>query len=234
MFGTNKIPFKIATERFFLETEIRKKGISYLRTLDGTKTEKLIFGVQKSVLIIPVEPVNTPKEIARHLMIHFDVPLLLEPKGQADVFLTFPLEIGLFVEKKDTQLIDIFGLVQPRFTLYGDPHSGVLCRYWKSQVLDQSGLYRPFEEGILRLRVKNLSGDWAGMSRVIVDAVSMKIYYKGDLVGLEVNANILNSSTAEVWCPDSPLKEGMHKSNELFEAKKLTLAEHKFIMREGL
>jgi hypothetical protein len=234
MYGKHRIPCRIENEQLSITVEKRGGGISYERALSDTRERKLIFGAIKNIRIAPVEPLNTPKEIARHLLIHCDIPIMVEPKGQVDVYLTFPVEVGVFVDSKGSGPIDVFSMPAPRFALYGDPNSGLICRYWKSPVLKEIGEHRPFHEGVMRLRIVNSAGDWSQMKRVILDAVSMKIYYSKDLVGLKGQVNLMTPTTAETWCKDAPLVEGMQKSDELFTGKKLALGEHKFVMREGL
>ena len=234
MFGKHKIPRTIKEGRLLLELQSQNGGIRYRRTIEDAAEEKLILGSPENFRISPVEPCNTPKAIACHLMIRSEVPILVEPKGQANVYLTFPLEIGVFLDKGESEMIDVFSLVPQRFSLYGEPRTGVLCRYWQSPVLTKPGNLRPFYEGLLQLNIKNSSSTWVRMSRVIIEAVSMKIYYDSEMAGLKGQVNLLSRTTAEIWCRNSPIKEGMEKADELFEGKKLALGEHKFIMSEGL
>ena len=234
MFGKHTISETIKEDRLLIELQSHKNGIRYRRTIENAVEEKMVLGSPKNFRISPVEPFNTPKAIVRHLMIRGQEPVLVEPKGQADIYLTFPLEIGVFLDRGEPEMIDVFSLVPQRFSLYGDPRTGILCRYWQSPVLNEPGKPRPFYEGLLQLRIKNSSGGWVRMSRVIIDAVSMKIYYNDEMVGLKGQVNLLSRTTAEMWCRDSPLKEGMKKADELFEGKKLALGEHKFVMSEGL
>ena len=78
--------------------------------LEQIQIEKLILGDGKHLIINPVEPLNTPKEITPNLLIEFEKTLLLAGGAKKKIFLTFPIEIGVFIsdkENKNLQLLDV-------------------------------------------------------------------------------------------------------------------------------
>ena len=101
MFGATKLPATIEHDNLLIKIECDTTSISYHRHLYGETTEKIISIKQKNSLIInPIKPTNTPEPISSHLMIEFDTPVVIEPQSNCSVFLTFPLEIGVFLENK--------------------------------------------------------------------------------------------------------------------------------------
>src|ERR1035437_5806461 len=71
----------------------------YKRTLGTDLVEKLILEEGKFI-INPVKPLNTPKEITQNLLIEFEKMLFLSAGTRKTIFLTFPIEIGIFISDK--------------------------------------------------------------------------------------------------------------------------------------
>ncbi|MGE4494821.1 MAG: DUF432 domain-containing protein, partial [Methanosarcina sp.] len=116
--------------------------------------EKLVLGDRKRIIINPVEPLNTPKEITPNLLIEFEKTVLLAGGEKRQIFLTFPVEIGVFISDigdKNPQLIDVLSLSRQKFTLYGEVSNGVVCKHWKSRLYSVSPDLNPLQEGVMEL-----------------------------------------------------------------------------------
>ncbi|HWR24731.1 MAG TPA: DUF432 domain-containing protein, partial [Methanosarcina sp.] len=158
-----------------------------------------ILGDEKHIIINPVEPVNTPKEITPNLLIEFEKTILLGGGEKKQIFLTFPVEIGIFISdkgNKSLQLLDVLTLVRQKFTLYGEVSNGVVCKHWKSRIYSAPPSLNSFQEGIMELNLRNDSSDWASISKAVFSAYGMKLYYDGD-VFMKARMDILNKHTAE-------------------------------------
>jgi hypothetical protein len=199
MYGHYNPPFSVEQEGIAISVEKTGKQMMYRRTLGTDKVEKIILGDEKHLIINPVEPLNTPKEITPNLLIEFEKTLLLAGGAKRKIFLTFPIEIGVFIadrEEKNLQLLDVLSLVRQKFTLYGEVSNGVICKHWKSQIHSISPSPNPLQEGIIELTLRNVSSDWASISKVVFSAYGMKLYYAGD-VFTRARMDILNRNTAE-------------------------------------
>ena len=178
--------------------ELEKRWI-YKRTLGTDKVEKLILGDGKHIIINPVEPLNTPKEITPNLLIEFEKTLLLAGGARKKIFLTFPIEIGVFISdkgNKNLQLLDVLTLARQKFTLYGPVSNGIICKHWKSEIYSVSPSPNPLQEGIMELTLRNTTSEWASISKAVFSAYGMKLYYDGD-VFMKARMDILNKNTAE-------------------------------------
>ena len=94
----------------------------YKRTFGENKVEKQIIGDGKYIIINPVEPLNTPKELTSNMLIEFEKSLLLAGGTIKTIFLTFPIEISVFISEKENNnllLLDVFTQARQKFTLYG-------------------------------------------------------------------------------------------------------------------
>jgi len=199
MYGYYDLPFSVEKEGISISVENAEGRWVYKRTLGTEEVEKVIFGDGKHVIINPVEPINTPKEITPNLLIEFEKTLLLAGGEKKQIFLTFPVEIGIFIAdrgNKSLQLLDVLTLVRQKFTLYGEVSNGVLCKHWKSQVYSNPPSLNPLQEGIMELTLRNASSDWASISKAVFSAYGMKLYYNGD-VFMKARMDIINRTTAE-------------------------------------
>lgn len=199
MYGYYDPPFSVEQEGISISVERTGDKWTYRRTSGKDEVEKLILGDRKRIIINPVEPLNTPKEITPNLLIEFEKTLLLAGGEKKQIFLTFPVEIGVFISDvgdKNPQLIDVLSLVKQKFTLYGEVSNGVVCKHWKSGIYSFSPSLNPLQEGIMELTLRNTSSDWASISKAVFSAYGMKLYYDGD-VFMKARMDILNRNTAE-------------------------------------
>ncbi|KUG21048.1 MAG: DUF432 domain-containing protein [Methanomicrobiaceae archaeon] len=233
MFGTYDYTFQFENEVILAKIEKKNGFFQYTRICNGSKEEKILASDSGRIIVNPVEPINLPEEVGRHLMIEFD-PIVVEPHTSKKIYLTFPIEIGVFVEaKREIEVLDIFSAVDQKYTLYGSPDGGVIARWHPSGVFAEIPKTYPLKEGVLELGIRNTCRDWVEVSRVVFESVDMKIYY-GNIVGMVAVMKILNKHTAEMDFLDQPLMDGMKKSIELYTARKIPAIQKGYLMEWGL
>ncbi|MBN2829982.1 MAG: DUF432 domain-containing protein [Candidatus Cloacimonetes bacterium] len=197
--------------------------------------EKLLLSDHSEITINPVEPIFTPKEITSYLLIEFDRSFAIKPGISKKIYLTFPVEIGIFISKRrDFELLDVFSFARKKFSLYGEPNNGIVCKYWKSNLHLSKPDVNPLTEGVLELNVRNDSSSWINVSKALFKALGMKLYYNGSLVSMRATMKLTDEEIAETDFHDSPLEKGMHKSIELVTSKRLSVQSSKTIMMEGI
>lgn len=248
MYGYYNPPFSMEQEGISISVESNGEHWMYRRTLGTDKVEKIILGDGKHLIINPVEPLNTPKEITPNLLIEFEKTLLLVGGAKRRIFLTFPIEIGVFISdkgEKNIQLLDVMSLARQKFTLYGEVSNGVLCKHWKSKIYSISPSPDPLQEGIMELTLRNTSSDWASISKAVFSAYNMKLYYGGDGdVFMRARMDILNRNTAETGfelqhlsgeLKSSPLRDFKARKEAfgVYSLQKLGFVPPKFYMEWG-
>ena len=237
MFGLVDLPFIIENETLNLQIKFDDGKIIYYRKLHDDVVEKRICPKDKwSLLINPVEPTNIPKNIAQYLLIEFDKPIVVAPKSDCTIFLTFPVETGIFIAShKISQLIDIFSLVPQKYTLYGEPNGGIICKYWKSEVyLTELPEVSLLEKGIVMLKITNDTINWTEISKTVFYSYNMIIYFNNEKVVMKAKMKITDKEVAETRFDKEPYEKGMHRSIELYNYSKLNLTHSSFIMEYGL
>ncbi len=244
MYGNYSIAeFDISND--FVEMKIEKRGgfLTYTRNLKNVDTwdglvervEKVILADSGHVIVNPVEPVNLPKEITSYLMIEFAKKVLVEPHGRKRVYVKFPVEVAVFVAgRKAVEVVDVFTLTKPKYTLYGDPRTGVVCRYWKSEVYPEIPKSDPFREGVMELNVVNEEREWVEIGKAVFNAIGMKIYYDSEMVCMKATMRVFSKLVAETDFFSKAVRDGMKKSLELYTARRIVVPTGKFVMEVGL
>lgn len=236
MYGKHDLPFTVEQEG--ISIAMSKGGDSsyqYMRTCGESTIEKSVVVSKGELMIQPVEPLNSPKTLTPYLLIEFEKTLLLEPKGAQKLFLTFPIEIGVLIRiNKEVKVVDSMSLVPQKFTLYGDPKQGLICKYWKSGVHDTMPACDRFREGVLELTISSSSREWEEISKTVLNAYGMKLYYNDKMVTMKGKMKLGDDKTADTEMQDTGLERGMKKSLETFAPRKLSMLTTTFHMEYGL
>ncbi|MCD4845050.1 MAG: DUF432 domain-containing protein [Methanosarcinales archaeon] len=235
MFGLHDVPLRIVHEGISFSIERDRRSLLYKRECMDEEVENIFLSSNSRVLINPIEPLNMPKELTPYLLIEFEKSIFIEPMTNRKIFLTFPVEIGIFVHgKKEYQIIDVLTLAKQKFTLYGSVKSGIICKYWKSDVYSTMPDINPIYEGGIELNLTNTTTRWVEVTKAVFNAYGMKIYYSDDMVSMKANMKILSKKIAEISFVGSHLKKGMKRSLELYISRKIPMIATKFLMEEGI
>ncbi|HAP31957.1 MAG TPA: hypothetical protein DCQ14_02725, partial [Firmicutes bacterium] len=198
-FGYYDIPLQIEQGNLSVCMEQEGNSLVYRRRCNGDAREKILFGTDGQVLFNPVEPVHKPKEITTFFLIELEETLNVKPRETAEVMLTFPVEIGavFFTEDKSSIVLDVFTLGAPKYTLYGEPGTGMICRYWESKAHTVTPSPDPRLAGVMYLQIKNTLPRWIEISRAVFCAHDLQIYYNQHLVCCSAYMRILSETSAE-------------------------------------
>ena len=235
MFGSFDIAdFHSQIEDVNIKFEKVGEFFKYIREGDE-KVEKMVFSKSGRVIVNPVEPVNLPKRITNFLLIKFNRPFLAEPKSSTEIFLTFPIEIAVFVAaKRSVGLVDVFSLIKPKYTLYGNPRNGTICRYWESAIHSEIPTTDNHREGVMKLRVTNSDDEWVEINNLVFDVYGMKIYYDEECVCVTASVNVVSPKVAETMFLERAIRDGMKKSLELYTARRMGVPRNRYVMEWGL
>ena len=236
MYGKYEFPFTVEQEGISIAMA-KSVGSSYhySRTCGENTVEKSVIMSKGELTIQPVEPLNTPKTLTPYLLIEFEKKLLVEPKGSQRLFVTFPVDIGVLIRvNKEVKVVDSMSLAPQKFTLYGDPKQGLICKYWKSSVYDTMPAPDRFREGVLELTISSSSREWEEISKTVLNAYGMKLYYNDALVTMKGKMKVGDDKVAETEMQDTGLERDMKKSLKTFAPKKLSMTTTTFHMEYGL
>ena len=195
----------------------------YKRNIAGWKHESHIAVENGAFYLQPIEPLNLPDNVTDFIEIKFR-EIMIEPNGKTVVFLTIPIEIGVFLETKngDRTLLDIITFCHPKFSLYGAASRGVITRYHESEVYSLPPAVRNYQEGLLRLELENNTDEWATVSRVVIYQKGLNLYYDDTSVSACAKMIIQNQDVADVFGVDQPIRDGMTECVQVFEQRRTT------------
>ncbi len=195
----------------------------------------MISSEEGNIVVNPVEPVNLPSCITNFLLIQFKKSIVIAPNSGERIFVKFPVEIGVFVSGSgDIELIDVFSITRPKYTLYGDPRNGIICRYWESQIYSSPDETDPLKEGIMELRIVNRFDEWIEISKCVLNVYLMKIFYNDTTVFSKVEMEVNSKRSAETKFLMEPLSRDMKKAVEIFTPRKVQIVSKRFFMEWGL
>ncbi|MDY6864512.1 MAG: DUF432 domain-containing protein [Halobacteriota archaeon] len=226
----------IAEDELSISVIRDNKNLIYNRTSPDGGIEKVILSENERLILNPIEPLNTPKELTPNLLIEFEKEVIIGPEAKRKIYLKFPIEIGVFLSlnKKNYEIIDITTLSKMKYTLYGSVAKGMICKYWKSDIYASIPSTNQVYEGVMELNIENKTTYWVNVTKVIFNAYSMKIYYDDNMVSMKGNMEIIAPHIAETSIINSPIKKGMNKSIEYFTTRKIPVVMTKFVMEAGL
>jgi len=238
MFGVYGLDLNI--EEKDIKIELSGKGAEkrYFRKVGNEEVEKKVYANKGEIIVSPVPPVNLPVNVSKHLMIELNKNIFIKPAAEQQLFVKFPLEIGVFLsDEKDIEPLDIFTKTNIKYTLYGAPEDGFVCRWWKSNIYDSIPEFDKFYEGVMKLKIKNSYNEWSEINKIVFNTLGMKIFYK-DYAYCSANLEIIKKSVGKTYF-DEKIK-GMNEAVDLYFAKSRRLGlsitkeiEKEFFMERG-
>jgi hypothetical protein len=234
MYGTYKDQFTYQDPDLSVSIGGPAGNRRYIRECNGCRIEKNLASDVENIIINPVEPVNLPDGLTRHLEIAFN-PVVVRPGDEQVVYLTFPIETGVFLESGGKyDVLDIFSLMPSKYSLYGLPETGCITKWHRSDVylkIPDADLLR---EGVMEIMFRNSGTAWVEVSRAVFQNTSMHLYY-GDIVSMTAVMEIWNPKLAETTFLHRPVKENLKAGIELYTAKKIPIVQSSgYLMEHGV
>lgn len=234
-FGRYDPPVTIEQDGLKLEFTSSAMTIEYRRDLSGDTVEKVLLTDRCSIFLTPVEPVNLPRNITSHLLVEFDRPTMVPPGESRMVYGTLPVEFGVFASRGErTELLDVFSLVTPKYTLYGAPNDGHICRHWKTVLSPETPSTNPLRESIMEINLKNATPGWTELRYAVFNVHSMKILYAPDRSLVRASVRVTRPGMVETDFVETASGEGMTLAPEIFRMRKTAVMSKKFVMEGQL
>ncbi|HJJ39523.1 MAG TPA: DUF432 domain-containing protein, partial [Methanocorpusculum sp.] len=220
-FGTYPFTRCINHRRLTLAFEDKNGIMHYRRGLDGKVFEANIASTNKEYSVHPAGPNHLPAPITDYLQVRFD-EIELEPGCSTVLFVTAPLEIAITLNAPNNEIkvLDVFSFAKAKFALYGTPTRGVVVRDTRSKVSANPLPVKNYKEFLLRLNIVNTSGEWVSLGRVVLYLKGLSLYYDATSVAACADVTITNTTSAQVTCTDSALRNDMIKADPVFTDRK--------------
>ncbi len=233
VFGRYPLDYSHAAQDIKIRLSDAGSLLKYERDCRGSREERYLGRSFSAIHIYPVEPVNLPEPLTRYLEIAFP-PLVLPPGAEQTVYVKFPVEIGVFLESGGKQSpLDVFSLVPVKFSLYGLPSSGVITRWFKSDLFPIIPTVDLYREGVMALTLKNCRTENAKVSRAVFDSSSMCLYY-GSRVAMTATLEVFSEYLARTTFADAAPPDCPNRAIDLYRASSFALTGTKgYFMEAG-
>ena len=120
------------------------------------------------------------------LYLDFEEPFYLDRHIETKVTIPYPVEIGVFIKKSDTeqQLLDCFCCDQSLcgFALYGTPTEGEFCKYSNIDFDMHPDVY---SYGMVDIFIHNNMDSATTMNKVVCNPTQQNIYYGNGKINLD-------------------------------------------------
>lgn len=221
-YGKFDLNYSINFEGIKLSFEEKSGLCKYKRAFEDWKKEANISAKGGHAVICPIEPFMLPDNVTEFLEIDFEA-VKIAPSDTCVLFLTFPLEIGVFLEDENgnSDLLDVISYVYPKYSLYGQASRGAITRLHKSKVYFEFPRVRNHKYGILRLEIDNRSGEWVDVGKVVIYGKGLTLYYDDICVFAGASMSITSQNVATVAGVSVALNSNMKESISVFSGKKL-------------
>ncbi len=229
-------PFANNYTNEFLEINFSKQSelcfYERLNKIKGENFSTYISKVPENIIIQPSEPLNSVVN-SNLLFLELNPPLTLFPKYTQDVVLDFPISLSIFVSIDGSyHLLDFINFAKTKLALYGDPHKGLIGRYWKSNYLIDNQTTEFFKTGKLNISISNTSDSLVKVQKILLDFANILIFYKEQEVVASAKMSISSSIFAETEFVRPRLPNDFTQTIDLIPSKKLF--GNKFTMEFGI
>ena len=163
---------------------ISDDAFSYFReNSEGKIIEKIIPIKSNDVKIelVPIRPLNYPARRTNYVFLKLDKEIHLGENSAASIFVHCPIEIGIFLIHGDNHESFDWVTCNPlnsRFSLYGSPDTGTLCKYAKVSLAADYDDSISYVNGVMHIVIENTLSFAQTISRIIFSMADNTLYYK--------------------------------------------------------
>ena len=163
--------------------KISDNVFSYMKKDADDNISEIMIPSKSSKIVLefsPIRPINYPAKRTSYVYLDLETPVFLSEGSAATIFVTCPIEIGVFLVhdgRKDS--LDWFTCdpTNSRFGLYGTPESGTLCKYAKSAIVESYDDSIPFINGVLEINIQNELNEGYSVSKIVFPISDHSLYY---------------------------------------------------------
>ncbi len=160
-----------------LRFEANGSRIRYVRSCRGDRKELYLDG-SLDLRLVPMYPVFYPKFVSQFILCRFSTPIVVPPSNEVVLYFEFPVDVALYAYSgKQFRILDVLPIhTYARYCLYGPLDVGVVARCFKVDTCTEPPKPRPFY-AIARLVLRNSSGRVVVVTKVLLDASPLKLFY---------------------------------------------------------
>ncbi|HEX5456812.1 MAG TPA: DUF432 domain-containing protein [Candidatus Nitrosotalea sp.] len=189
-----KIEFHLPHNSITIE-RVSNDKFRYKRTTINGIVEKIIAVRTENLEMefVPTHPLYTPSFKTDFMFLRLMQPIFVSRNSVTDIFVSIPIEIGLFFTGNDIrEPFDVFSCEPSysRYALYGDPDQGTLCKYAKVMIQTQEERCNQYIHGGLKITIDNELDTGISLGKIVFPIQDHDIYYnrvEADYDDLKIN-----------------------------------------------
>ena len=164
--------------------KIGENAFSYFRQdSEGKIVEKMIpiKSNELKIELAPIRPLNHPARRTGYVFLKFDKEIYLNQSSAASIFVHCPIEVGIFLihdSKRESLDWVTCNPLNSRFSLYGSPDTGTLCKYAEVSLATDFSDSIPYVEGVMKIIIENNLDSGQTVSKVIFPITDNSLYYE--------------------------------------------------------
>jgi len=157
---------------------IEERGGFRIYHREGGFPEGLIEKIVKSSGSLIVYPVHsTQYEVSSFLLFRLKSPLVVAPRSSFAIYVKAPISVGIYVDEDNARrLIDFFGSSQFKYALYGSSASGVICRFYRTDVYLDAPSRQNIWEATTKISIENSSDEFVEVRNVVYPLLNADVY----------------------------------------------------------
>ncbi|MCX7908544.1 MAG: DUF432 domain-containing protein [Ignavibacteria bacterium] len=232
-YGTFPFDWKFFNELFSFGFKQGLNSLIYFKEISNlVQSSFLSVNEIESITIQPSEPLvsDLPKTL---LFLELKEPISLLPESGLFGYFEFPISISLVIHTNKKSIpLDLFNFSSIKFALYGNPHNGNVCRFWKTNFYHNHFTPSLFKTGLLEIEIQNTSNSLLKLNKLILDFSYIQIFYNETIAKARAKVKIQSESYCETEFITPTLTQGFQQSLDLIPTK--ILSSSKFIMLNGI
>jgi len=180
MFGTLSTGvLELGSNRIVIED--RGSSLLYRRIdlASNSIAQEMLVSKNVELRLTPIYPVFYPKFVTQYMLCVLDKSITLAPGETLDVFASIPIDLAVYAYTPQSfRILDIVPLhSEIKYVLYGSIDSGTIARLCTTSVHTTAP---PPQLGyaIARLVIKNGMGKIVSVTKILLDASPLRLYYR--------------------------------------------------------
>jgi len=165
------------------EIVIEDHGSSVLyRRIDlsaNTTVQEMIISKNVELRLTPIYPVFYPRFVTQYMLCLLDKAITLAPGESVDVYASIPIDVAVYAYTPQSfRILDIVPLhSEAKYVLYGSIDSGIVARLCTTSIHISMPPTR-LGYAISRLVIRNGIGKIVSVTRILLDASPLRLYYR--------------------------------------------------------
>ncbi|MFB5599753.1 MAG: DUF432 domain-containing protein [Nitrososphaeraceae archaeon] len=175
---------KIDFDNYTLYFKRHEHSLLYEKRIESNVLKRILLKPYEirsdEIGIFPILNRNIGTLYLNYILIKFKTEVIVPKNANIIIYATIPIDIGIFsYQKHDETLIDNICLNKIKFTLYGKPEKGIICRYKEAEI-NEERLTKKYEEALVKIIIKNNLENSTIVNKIVIPVDDIMIDYEND------------------------------------------------------